>query len=254
MRNIIIKHDKLEFYEDEELLICDNQIMFKKNGDYVLEYQDCFSVNLDIVVLDDCLVKLLVFGCDNKDIKISTHYSLGSRSNLILFGFYYNFKVNEETVVDLNGEFSKFSLGFSSISKGSLEYHIIVNHNHHHVESNISNKCIGLDGSSIKMQIDSVLEKGNIDCVMDQNTRILTLGDVNAEVIPNMFISEDSVEARHGSVIGGINSEDVFYLMSRGISLEEAVMLLIKGFIFSNLVVDMDKRAKIIQVIQDLRR
>ena len=103
------------------------------------------------------------------------------------------------------------------------------------------------------MQIDSILDKGNIDCIMEQNSRILTLGDVDATIIPNMFIEEDSVEARHGSVVGRIKPEDIFYLESRGITYEEAVILIIKGLIFSNLALDMEKRAMIFKIIQELK-
>ena len=67
-----------------------------------------------------------------------------------------------------------------------------------------------------------------------------------------MFIDEDSVVAKHGSVIGGFREDEIFYLMSRGVSYQEAVNLLIKGFIFSNLVVDMEKRASILSIIQNL--
>ena len=88
---------------------------------------------------------------------------------------------------------------------------------------------------------------------MDQTSRILTLGEVNATIIPNMFIDENSVEAKHGSVIGGFQEDEIFYLMSRGIPYEEARNLLIKGFIFSNLVVDMEKRAQILSIIQNIR-
>ena len=77
------------------------------------------------------------------------------------------------------------------------------------------------------MKIDSNLEKGNIDCIMEQDSRILTLGDVSAKIIPNMFIEENSVEARHGSIISSFNEEELFYLMSRGISKEEAMNLLV---------------------------
>ena len=118
----------------------------------------------------------------------------------------------------------------------------------------MKNKCIGLTGSKIKIKIDSFLEKGNYDCIMNQVSKILTLGDVDALIIPNMFTHEDSVEAKHGSVIGSFQEEELFYLMSRGISEEESITLLMKGFIFSNLVVDMEKRARIFQIIQDLRR
>ena len=84
---------------------------------------------------------------------------------------------------------------------------------------------------------------------MDQNTKVMCMGDVDCKVEPNMYIEEDDVEARHGSVIGKFSDECIFYLMSRGISEDEAIKLLIKGFILSNLVVDDDKRSKILDII-----
>lgn len=252
MNYIMVNKNKLTEYIDDDISIQKGSITFKRNGDYTLEYVDSDSVCLDLYILDGVTVKLFIWSKDNS-LEVHNHYQLGSGSNFILFQFYYNKSVNENVVVDLNGEGSKFSQGFSSISLGEEEYHIIVNHNHHRVSSSICNKCIGMDGSSIRMQIDSVLEKGNVDCVMDQSTKILTLGDVKATIIPNMFIEEDSVEARHGSVISSFQLEELFYLMSRGITKEEAMTLLMKGFIFSNLIVDMEKRARIFQVIQDLR-
>ena len=253
MNKIIIDRNNLTNYRDSDLSIDDNKIIFKRNGDYTLEYVDSDSINLDIEVIDNVTVKLFIISSDNK-LKVKNHYQLNNNSNLMLFKFYYNEVVNEEIVIDLNGNKSCISYNFSSISRGKEEYHIIVNHNQHNVRSNISNKCIGLDGSKLKLQIDSVLDKGNTNCVMDQNSRILTLGDVDATIVPNMFIEEDSVEARHGSVVGKIRPEEIFYLLSRGIPEEEAITLLIKGFIFSNLVVDMEKRAMIFQIIQNLRR
>lgn len=253
MNKIVIEKNILADYKDQAIEIRTNKIIFKGNGDYTLEYVDSDFVDLDIEILDDVTVKLFIWGCDN-DIQIKNRYQVGRNSNLILFKFYYNRRVFEEIEVNLNGEYSKFNYNFSSISREKEEYHIIVNHNNHKVSSNVSNKCIGINDSKISLKIDSVLAKGNVDCVMDQTSRILTLGDVAATIIPNMFIEEDSVEARHGSVIGKIRPEEIFYLTSRGITEAEAITLLIKGFIFSNLVVDMEQRAKIFKVIQDLRR
>ena len=253
MNKIVIDKNKLIVYEDESILCRGNQIVFKENGDYTLEYVNSERIELEIILLDQVFVKLFVLS-QSLDIQSYHHYQLGKESNLVLFQFYHNRNVVEEKVIDLNGAYSKFYQGFSSISCGVEEYHIIVNHNHKNVRSDISNKCIGLDGSKVHFVIDSVLMKGNTDCVMDQNTRILTLGDVDAQIVPNMFTHEDSVEAKHGSVIGGFSEDDIFYLMSRGISYHDAVMLLLKGFIFSNLVVDMEKRAMILNSIQDLRR
>ena len=249
----ILNKDILKSFSSEEIDILDNHVVFKKNGDYVFEYHDCCHVNLELFVSDDVSVKVFIFSRDN-DICVRNHYVLGTRSNLVLFQFYDNKNVHENTIIDLNGENSKFYEGFSSISRGCEEYYIIVNHNEKGVCSDIRNKCVGLDGSDISIKIDSNLEKGNSNCVMEQFSRILTLGDVSAKIIPNMFIDEDSVEAKHGSIIGSFSLDEVFYLMSRGISYDEAVLLLIKGFLFSNIVVDLDKREYIMQSILNMRR
>ncbi len=249
----VIRNNVLNSFSDNKIEINDYCITFKKNGDYVLEYVDCDQVHLDVVVMDGVTVKLFIFSRDN-DIKVCNHYVLGKMSNFIVFQFYDNKNVHENTVIDLNGEKSKFYQGFSSISRGCEEYHIIVNHNKTGVCSDIRNKCIALDGCDISVKIDSNLEKGNSDCVMDQVSRILTFGDVNACIIPNMFIEEDSVEAKHGSVIGRFDEDELFYFMSRGISRDEAILLLIKGFLFSNIVADLEKREFIMQSILRLRR
>ena len=51
-----------------------------------------------------------------------------------------------------------------------------------------------------------------------------------------MFISEEDVTAIHSSTIGSINEEDLFYLMSRGISYNDSVKLIIKGRYFLILI------------------
>ena len=249
---IIIKNGIVDSFP-KGVKVLDKELVFFENGDYVIEYDCCNDLSLDIILEDNVLVKLFIFSKHN-DLKVHNHYVLGCKSELLLFQFYDNYSVNENITVDLNGEYSKYYEGFSSISRGNEEYHIIVNHNALYVSSDISNKCIGLDGSRIYMQIDSNLKKGNSDCVMEQESRILTLGDVDACIVPNMYIDEDSVEARHGSIIGGFNDEEIFYLMSRGICYDEAISLLIKGFLFSNLVVDYEKREYIMNSILDMRR
>lgn len=253
MSNIIIDNNILDDYKDSNIEISAKKIKFISSGKYIIEVINSSLVKLDIEVLDDLDVQLVIFSCDN-NLEVNNHYIIGKNSNLNIYKFYYNKNVNENIVVDLNGEKSCINYKFSSISRGVEEYHIIVNHNHHNVSSKISNKCVGLDNSSIKLVIDSVLDKGNIDCIMDQNSRILALGDMDACIIPNMFIEEDSVNARHGSVIGKISDEDIFYLMSRGISENDAINLMVKGLIISNLDLDMELRAKIFECLQEIKR
>ncbi len=53
----------------------------------------------------------------------------------------------------------------------------------------------------------------------------------SSDTIPNMEIEEEKVEVGHEATAGRISEEDLFYLMSRGIDEDEAMMMIVKGFI-----------------------
>ncbi len=63
-------------------------------------------------------------------------------------------------------------------------------------------------------------------------TRHLVLdGTARADAIPKMEIQTDEVKAGHGATVGDIDSEALFYLMSRGLTREQAEALVIEGFL-----------------------
>lgn len=60
----------------------------------------------------------------------------------------------------------------------------------------------------------------------------LLLSDTaKAESIPSLEIDENEVKAGHASTVGPVDSEQLFYLMSRGITRKEAETLVVRGFL-----------------------
>ena len=96
------------------------------------------------------------------------------------------------------------------------------------------------------------MNNGIKDCYLNQSTKIVTLGNSDNRINPNMFIGEEDTTAIHASTIGNISEEDLFYLMSRGISYKDAVKLIIKGMILSNINPDMDIRKKILDILDTI--
>ena len=127
MPKIIIKNNNLEDQENNFFSIKNNTIILKKSEEYVIEYIACQKIELEIKVAPKVLAKLFIISTDN-NLEVKNHYLLDKNSELILFKFYYNYSTKEVTTVDLNGTQAFFSSGFSSISRGNEEYHIIVNH------------------------------------------------------------------------------------------------------------------------------
>jgi len=248
MNNILVINNKVVELDNEFVYISNNVITFKKNCDYSIYYDSSDKIDIEINVLDNVYVKLFEYMCDvvcENDIT----YNISDNGSLLLFKFYSNNNIKENIIVNLNGYMSKINYNFSNICVGLEKYNFVINHNNSNSVSNINNKSICLENSGIEFNIDTLVEKGNVNCNMNQDTRIVNFGDNHSVVRPNMFIDEDDVEARHSSVISNFSDDELFYLMSKGIDYNNAIKLLVKGYIFSNLVVDMDKRSKILDVI-----
>ncbi|MFZ5518188.1 MAG: Fe-S cluster assembly protein SufD [Candidatus Zhuqueibacterota bacterium] len=64
-----------------------------------------------------------------------------------------------------------------------------------------------------------------------QSNKNLVLDDhARADSIPGLEIQANDVKCSHGSTTGRVNDDEIFYLMSRGISLDEARKMIISGF------------------------
>jgi Fe-S cluster assembly protein SufD len=60
---------------------------------------------------------------------------------------------------------------------------------------------------------------------------LLLSPNAKAEAIPNLEIEANDVKCSHAATISNISDEEVFYLMSRGISRKEAEELIVEGFL-----------------------
>ena len=245
MNKILISRDKI--VSDSSLVeIKDNVIKLMASGIYMVEYQDVDTIGYSFVVMNGIDVILLESSCLN-NIVVNNRYVVDN-SNLVVNKFYDNVGVSEDINIELYN-YGKINYKFSNICKNEEFYNININHNGVGTVSNISNKSIAMDGSKLDFVINSIVKKEYVKSTINQNTRIVTIGNCDCKVSPNMFIDCDDIEARHGSVIGTFKDDMVFYLMSRGIDYNNAMKLLVKGYLFSNIDIDSELRDKIFNSI-----
>jgi Fe-S cluster assembly protein SufD len=62
------------------------------------------------------------------------------------------------------------------------------------------------------------------------NRNLLLNSDARSDSIPGLEILNNDVRCTHGSTVGKIDPEQLFYLLSRGIPRLEAEQLVIQGF------------------------
>ena len=74
-----------------------------------------------------------------------------------------------------------------------------------------------------------------------------------ANVSPMLRIAENDIKASHGATLGKIPDESLFYLMSRGLTKEEATSLMTIGFLkpIVNLIEDEKVRDELLDYVNN---
>ena len=106
-----------------------------------------------------------------------------------------------------------------------------IDHKNKNTISNISNIGVAFN-SNIIFDVTGKIEKGMSKTKCQQLSRGIVMDD-NSTVTakPILLIDEYDCFANHGATIGKMSDEDLFYLMSRGLSKKEAFMLILSGII-----------------------
>ncbi len=133
----------------------------------------------------------------------------------------------------LNGEGAKTEYtGISFAGKGqNLDTGFKVIHNAPNTSSLINSKSISKNGGAatyralVRINENSKNSKCSVSC------ESLMLDDISrSDTIPVNDIRTDDVEFSHEAKIGKISDQSIFYLMSRGLSEEDAKAMIVRGF------------------------
>lgn len=251
MNKIRVVENKIIPFDNSDVIIDGTTIRFISNGDYYIEYIDSDKVSITIELEDNVCVNLFEYS-NNKDINVDNKYNLNRNSSLIVSKFYANETTNERVNIYLKEDKANIKYNFSSVSSNDDKYTINIYHESKKTSSDIFNRTVAKEGSSNIFDINSYVDNGIRDCYLNQQTKIITLGDSNNKINPNMFIGENSTTAVHSSVIGSINEEDLFYMMSRGIDYNTSGNLIVKGMILSNINANMEIRERILKILDRL--
>lgn len=212
---------KIDILKDTDLSINYNHINESK-------------LNIEINVLDNVCTNIYEFKEGSKG-KIKYHFNINSNSKLNIYKFYDINKIKEFVRIDLNGINASVDYNFKTISKEGEKYDITIYHNKENTISKIINNGVNIKDGSLIFNVSSFVYNGNKNCDVSQKSRIVNLTMNKCKICPNLYIDEYDVNANHSAYIGNFKDDELFYLMSRGISTRDSEYLLIKGFLLNNM-------------------
>ena len=210
-----------------------------KKYDLIIDEIDSYSLEIlesskiNIIVKKDINTKISIL-VNNKNLLINV--VLEENSNLI---------VNQlllDTSMNLNINLGKLSnIKYTASFLSSCDIENIVNINH----AETSTSKVIINGVNLKnkfyLTMNGVIPKNSPNSILEESSKIINLNDKSdSKIIPNLVIDNKDVIANHSAFIGEFSLEEINYLRSRGISLDDTYRLLLKANLLNGMDLEID--------------
>lgn len=202
----------------------------RENLSYVL-----LNVEGDISfdIKDSGYLKLAIVGSSSH--KASIKGSVGDNATLEVY--YADFGENDNEVttgINLDGINSSviWHLAALSRSNNKKKFEVSVNHNNLGTKSQIDNYGVCKEGAKLNFSGIVHILNGSHQSVAHQTAKIIIFDDeTDAVAKPILKIDDNDIEASHASTVGKISDDELFYMMSRGLTIEHARELITYGYL-----------------------
>ena len=225
MNKIIIDEENIE--SNFELIIKDNKIY--------LNVDECFITynntkrNIDFVISSSCKINEYLFKSD-----VTISYEL--EANLELYSFKND--SSNKTKINLNKENISIIYITSGLSFLDNFSKIDIYHNKNKTNSKVVTHIINMLDNSYEIEVNSHLFSNAFDIENIQDSKIILMKNGKALIKPNLLVYHNLILAEHSSYIGSFKKDDLFYLMTRGLSYNDANRILTKAFLIDKMNID----------------
>lgn len=220
---------KISFLENKE-----QEINVKKDENISLDLTNISDASLTLFLQKNSVCNLRIFFKNQKN-SLVLHANLNDNASLnIYFADFSNDNSNLTSNVILLGEGAKSSFKFSSLvtKNDNKKYSISFSHIGEKSESILEGYSVNTDTSKLKVEGISHIEKDAIKSKASQKIKAILFDQTSSAIAnPILKIDCDDIEASHACAIGSLNDDHLFYLLSRGIALEDAKKLITYGYL-----------------------
>lgn len=211
------------------------------NNVFLLEIND--PINLEINVDKDRDAKLVITGFSDYNIKINVLENANITINSL--------NINNSSNIEINLYQNAYIIYNHSVSSNTDSVNkFIINHKESNSNSLINNNGVNLGDNKLFFQIDGIVPKNLKNITCNQSSKIINFNNGNSKIIPNLIIDSNDIIANHSSYIGEINENELFYLKSRGININNIKKLYFKGILLNKMELDKEEE-KVNQIVNE---
>lgn len=208
------------------------EIILKNNEKRVLEYVDFSDLKIELSEGSNLILKLANFK-ENANIKIYGKVRKNAGISVVFADFSKDFtRISSQIDLAEEGANCDWHLATLANKKDDKTFDISFKHLVGKTTSVMDNYGVARDDSKIVFSGVSHITEGAKKSNAKQNAKIIVF-DKNSQGVasPILKIDENEVQASHGAVVGQLNSDHMFYLMSRGLTRDDARTLITLGYL-----------------------
>lgn len=161
---------------------------------------------------------------------------------------------SDEIEIVLNDKNSIVKYTTSIINYKDNIYKQIINHKSDDTTSKIRNHCINIFDNEFKFVIDGIIEKDAERVDLKQDNKIINLRNGKSNILPNLIVDNNDINASHSAYIGTFDEDTKFYMMSRGLTSNECDDLLIKSFLLNGMELQEKERDIFSSIIETINK
>ena len=221
----------------------DGNMIISEDSNLFLELSE-YSKNIEIEICENVRATIKIIG---ENVNLNIKVRLNNNSYVHIDNFLVNSNVSIVSL--LVGRDSEIEFVNSMIVDKDSKLDYMVSHDNECTKSLVVNNGLVLNNNKLIFNVDGIVNSNSKRSICLQDSKIITNFSKSSTILPNLYIDNYDVEAEHSAYIGGFNSDDMFYLMSRGISREDAYLLLVKSFLMGKMNLTEEEENKIISII-----
>lgn len=224
--------------EENELILNGGKYEFQKDGTFTLEVES-FEKDIFLVVSEKVKVVLNLLGK-----KTNLHIHLQIKKDATLIFNYLALEGNISLRADLVEEGATFNLNYSVLNSNNSYNQIEIRHQASKTEALLKNHGFSKNHANLILDVSAYINKEASKCISHQDNQIIENENSLSQINPNLYIDNYDVDASHSAYVGEFKENELFYLMSRGLKIEEAKLLLLQAFLMGSLHIDDERREK----------
>lgn len=211
---------ELNFRADKN---CDVFVRIKKGNQIRLRTYAAKDVTVNYLFWNDCKQNLVVD---------ESHEVSGNANVTVGYGEMNGASTKRNIYMVLRESGARGLLRSSTLVNCEKQYHMQVVNEAPHTYGDMKNFAVVLKEGNLMIDAIGKIVKGSYQSESHQTSRALSFEEgQRATILPELLIDEDDVQASHAMSMGTVDSDAMYYLMTRGLSMKQCTSLIAQGYL-----------------------